>query len=147
MRNKERKLCLKLLLILYFLILIYFMFFSKKLGRIINLNTYRYNIIPFREILRFYMYREKLGFKVFLLNILGNILAFMPFGFLVPSLSNKKYGCNKIFIFALFISTFLEILQLLLTVGSFDIDDIILNSFGAILGYSLFRVYSIKKYV
>ena len=65
-------------LVIYLLILAYVCFWSEDYGRTAMQNTYHYNLIPFKEIMRFYTYRELVGFKAFLLNLFGNVLAFLP---------------------------------------------------------------------
>ena len=74
------------------------------------------------------------------IDIVGNILAFMPLGFFSPILFRRK----RYFIIVVFISGFVsltvEILQYSLVVGNFDVDDIILNTLGGFIGYIIFRV-------
>jgi glycopeptide antibiotics resistance protein len=64
---------------------------------------------------------------------LGNFVAFIPFGIVFPLL----FRCNFIRFIILFILsiTILEILQMLTRLGSFDIDDIIINTLGAAVGF------------
>ena len=69
-------------LIIYLMVLAYVCFFSEDYGRTEVQNIYRYNLIPFKEITRFYTYRELVGIEAFMLNLLGNVIAFIPFGFM-----------------------------------------------------------------
>ena len=72
-------------------------------------------------------------------NILGNIILFVPMGIFLRILFNKSSGNQKTLIVSSLISLAIEILQLL--VGRcFDVDDIILNIFGSLLGYMLIGV-------
>ncbi len=125
---------------LYIVLLSYFLFFSEQFGRGTTTAGYRYNLELFLEIKRFYKYREQVGFDAFLINILGNVLAFMPFGYLLPLL-NRKY---RRFFYVLFItiifSLAVEAVQMLTQVGIFDVDDILLNTIGGVLGYLIFAV-------
>ena len=57
-------------------------------------RTYHYNLELFKEIGRFIKYRHVLGTKAVLLNLVGNIVAFFPFGFFLPVLHPK---CRSIF--------------------------------------------------
>ena len=74
-------------------------------------------------------------------NLAGNIVVFMPFGFLLPSV--LVWGRNFLvmllnaFIFVLGI----EVFQLFSAVGAFDVDDILLNCVGAVLGYFIFLIW------
>lgn len=130
----------RLMFYIYIILLAYFLFFSERYGRDLVTEDYRYNLELFKEIKRFIKYRDKLGPESFVVNILGNILAFAPYGFLLPLL-NRKY---RRFFYAAFLSILfslvIEIVQMLLKVGIFDVDDILLNSVGGILGYLLFAV-------
>lgn len=90
-----------------------------------------YNIVPFREIFRYDIHS-----KLFVYNVLGNIALFLPFGFIVSAyIKAKKMWPNLIV--ALLVSTTTEFVQY--NIGrSFDIDDIILNTVGCLIGYLLY---------
>ena len=101
-------------------------------------NTYRYNLVPFKEIMRFYTYRELVGIQAFLLNLFGNVLAFIPFGVMVPIVSRKNRRFFRVLGLTFLLSLFIECIQLIFKVGSFDVDDLILNTVGGIIGYIVF---------
>lgn len=130
----------RLLFYLYIILLSYFLFFSERYGRASIAEDYRYNLELLKEIKRFIRYREVVGFESFAVNILGNILAFAPFGFFLPLL-NKKY---RRFFYATFLSILftlvIELMQMFLRVGIFDVDDILLNTIGGMLGYISFTI-------
>ena len=142
--SRQTKRCIKfgsfILLILYIIILVYVCFFSEDYGRDIVTSYYRYNLVPFKEIRRFYIYRDVVGFWAFLANLFGNVLAFMPFGFFMPILRPKLRRIVRMFLMTFLLSLIIEITQLLTRVGSFDVDDLILNTSGGILGYLLFYI-------
>ena len=77
-------------LCIYLLVLVYVCFLSEAYGRTELQNTYHYNLIPFREIIRFYTYRKNVGIEAFVLNLFGNVLAFMPFGFMIQRLFRRS---------------------------------------------------------
>ncbi len=130
----------KILFLLYIAFLIYFLIFSDSYGRVAT-GEYRYNLVPFREILRFWSYRDQLGFPVMFTNLFGNILIFVPFGFFLPMASRyRSFWTTLLSSFGL--SLCVEIFQLLTKVGSFDVDDLILNTLGGILGYIIFAIGS-----
>ncbi len=130
----------KILFLLYIVFIIYFLIFSDWYGRT-GTEEYRYNLVPFREILRFWAYRDQVGFSVMFTNLFGNILIFVPFGFFLPMASRYRSFWTTLFCsFAL--SLGVEIFQFLTRVGSFDVDDLILNTLGGILGYAIFAVGS-----
>ena len=79
------------LLILYLILLVYLMFFAESFGRSPEArDEYAYNLELFKEIRRFYIYREQLGMKAFFLNIFGNVIGFMPGGFFLPVVSRRS---------------------------------------------------------
>ena len=72
------------------------------------------------------------------LNIYINILAFVPMGFLVSMNKKKEAVILYSFQWGFWISLLLEYLQFYYNIGEFDIDDILLNTFGAVLGAVVF---------
>jgi glycopeptide antibiotics resistance protein len=72
-------------------------------------------------------------------NIAGNILLFIPLGLFIPFFFQKISSVGKVLIFSFFLSFFIESVQYLFALGIFDVDDIIFNIIGAILGFHLFR--------
>ncbi len=99
------------------------------------------NIVPFQEIFRY-----KIGSKLFMFNVVGNILIFVPFGYFVSSYIKASKVSHILFI-SIITSTTVELVQL--QIGrSLDIDDIFLNVIGSILGFFLFiGLTAIKKHL
>lgn len=82
-------------------------------------------------------------------NNLGlNIIGFMPFSFLIPLLFPSKRNIIKMVILTFFFSLNYELIQLFCHVGSFDVDDLFLNTVGGFLGYVSFKIVliMIKRY-
>ena len=75
------------------------------------------------------------------LNLYGNILGFMPFGFILGVISSRcrKYWYDAV-ICTYLLSYSIEMIQLFFRAGSCDVDDIILNTFGGTLGYIAFHI-------
>ncbi|MGM9882390.1 MAG: VanZ family protein [Bacilli bacterium] len=89
------------------------------------------NFIPFKEIFRY-----SIGSHKFVKNILGNIVLFIPYGFLASYLlKNKKF--SVITILTLIVSLTIETVQYYIG-RVFDIDDIILNLVGGIIGFLIY---------
>ena len=127
------------LFILYLLLLFYLLFFSETYGRTME-SGYRYNLEPFKEIKRFWSNRDSLGLRSVVTNLVGNIVAFAPFGFFLPMLSRigkNVIGC--VLMSALF-SLAVETVQLFTKVGAFDVDDILLNAIGGLAGFLVYYV-------
>lgn len=130
-----------MLFILYVLLLIYFLFFSEGYGRVAEAERmYRYNLEPFVEIRRFWIYREQVGLSAFFMNIFGNVIGFIPFGFILPVISRRWRSGFLIVLSGFGLSLCVETIQLTARVGCFDVDDLILNTAGAAAGYLLFAV-------
>ncbi len=70
-----------------------------------------------------------------LINLLGNVLLFIPFGYLLPRLWKKQKNFFVFMLTALLSILVIELVQLFTLLGSFDVDDIILNISGMIVGY------------
>ncbi len=131
-----------ILFYLYIILLCYFLFLSDHYGRGIISEEYRYNLELFKEIKRFIKYRERLGFENFVVNILGNVLAFAPFGFLLPMLKKSYRRFIVITLLSILFSLSVELLQMYTKVGVFDVDDILMNSIGGVLGYIAYSISS-----
>ena len=56
-------------------------------------RQYRYNLIPFVEIRRFWVYRKQLGLMAVVTNLFGNVIGFLPFGFILPVILDKMRSC------------------------------------------------------
>ncbi len=101
-----------------------------------NLNDY--NLVPFREIDRWFHNQDSTHS---IINFWGNIFVFSPIGFAVPLF--KKYA-HPIFAgtaWTCLLSCFIEFMQLF-TPRATDIDDIILNTLGGLVGAMLFWLCS-----
>lgn len=123
------------LLILYGCIVLYFVLFSDRLGRADGYSTYRYNLIPFEEIRRFIIYRDYVSTEAFVLNLIGNLLVFFPIGILVPLWRTKETGGLRILIYTFLFTLCIESMQLITKVGVFDVDDLMMNTIGGMVGW------------
>jgi glycopeptide antibiotics resistance protein len=145
LKKKTRERFIKaawLLFYLYIILLSYFLFFSEHYGRDFISDEYRYNLEFLKEIKRFIRYREQLGFESFVVNIMGNILAFAPFGFLLPLLNKRFHNFFIMTLISLLFSLAIESVQLAFKVGIFDVDDVLLNSIGGVIGYVAYAIVS-----
>lgn len=101
------------------------------------------NIVPFQVIKNYLRIFTRPVNRIYLpyalTNFLGNILLFVPMGFFLPALHGSLRKFYKTMLFVLALMTAVEVLQMLLLVGSCDVDDLILNLSGASLGYALFN--------
>lgn len=71
-------------------------------------------------------------------NLVGNVVVFIPFGLLLPCVMRRGGNFFVMLINALLFVTGIEVFQLFSAFGAFDVDDILLNCLGAVLGYLLY---------
>lgn len=147
--QKKVRLWGRIFCILYLGLALYFMFISEALDREMVSDKYRYNLTLFKEIKRFWDMRTTYGWQVTVVNLVGNVACFMPFGFLLPTISRKPIFKNVICVtfFAMLFSIGIETAQLIIKVGAFDIDDIFLNTCGGFLGYIAMRITNIHRHI
>ena len=150
--RKILQICSKVMFGVYIIFLTYFLFFAESMGRTFESRSYHYNLELFREIGRFIKYRHVLGMQAVLLNLVGNAVAFIPFGFFLPILHIKCRSLLRTTFFSFELSLVVETIQLVSKVGSFDVDDLLLNTFGGALGCLIFlwmnrirRAYETKE--
>ncbi len=132
---KRLKFISRLLFILYMFLVVYMMFFSEMLGRKYISTGYRYNLTMFKEISRFYSMLQGEKWAQALFNLAGNVLCFVPFGLFLPFIIDKCKHFTLVLFLTFTFSFAIETTQLFYKVGSFDVDDIILNTLGGIIGY------------
>ena len=149
--NKKKKHLYAVIFIVYMAFLIYFLFFSDIFGRTITYDYYRYSITPFREINRYWKILLDGDWMPFIINVCGNVVLFMPFGYMFGMFTERKktgavMGLIDTFVAAFLLILIVETCQLLTKVGVFDVDDIILNVSGALLGYAAYRIVRYIKH-
>jgi glycopeptide antibiotics resistance protein len=106
-------------------------------GRSYTYAEFRYNLIPFSTIRHFLQF-DRFNTNIWVINLLGNVGVFIPYGILLPFILEARFR-KSIMIFLVGI-IILELLQLVTRRGSFDIDDIILNTLGFFIGYGLYKI-------
>ncbi len=96
------------------------------------------NLVPFKTIKLMQSNSLSTTYKVE--NVAGNIAGFIPLGILFPLLFAWRRRAFKTILLIFFISLTFESVQLITGLGVFDVDDLILNTSGGILGYLLYRL-------
>lgn len=130
-KNKERFVLYKELLMLGFIIYSMCLFQIVTFQDEVSWSTN--NFIPFREILRY-----NIGSRLFIKNVLGNMLLFLPFGFFTSYLLDNKKPLLTV-VLTLVASLSIEVVQLMIG-RVFDVDDIILNVLGGTFGFYLYNI-------
>lgn len=135
-----------ILLIFYLVILTYLLFFAEALGRTGGSALYN-NFIPFREIIRYFARAKRLGAVYVLRNFCGNIACFIPFGFLFASLLRypMPHAGARVTGLSCALSALVEFLQFVTNTGCCDVDDVILNTTGGLIGFLIFRGLFVEK--
>ncbi|MGI2326865.1 VanZ family protein [Planococcus sp. YIM B11945] len=105
-----------------------------------KLNT---NIIPFLNTYNYLVGSQHYNLDIILFNTLGNILIFVPLGIFLSFLFSRFRTFSKVMMIGFMVTVSIELLQFFLQLGQFDIDDILLNTIGALLGYFVYK--SIRK--
>lgn len=123
---------IKLGFVLYIMALFYIVTFQ-------DVSWSTSNFIPFKEIFRYQLFSSS-----FYKNVMGNLIMFMPYGFFISYF--LKLDKKKIALFmSLLVSLTIEITQLLIG-RVFDVDDILLNVLGGLLGYYIYKfIYDINE--
>ncbi|MGN8229235.1 VanZ family protein [Paenibacillus polymyxa] len=131
------------LLILYTGFLLYWMFLG--FGRTLRPGPpHSYNIVPFDTIRQYWRAMESFPFRVWGVNLLGNIGVFIPFGILVPIIWVSMRSIGSLLLTIVIALVILEVSQMLLGAGTMDVDDIILNVLGVLCGRAAY-VFLRKK--
>lgn len=128
-----------ILFIAYLALLIYLLFFAEYYGRGAD-GGFRMNLVPLREIRRFLNNRQTLGQWAVFLNVYGNVLLFVPFGTILPVLHPKFRTFPAVILRGFLLSVAVEIIQYLSQRGSCDVDDVLLNTLGCVVGYLIFCI-------
>ena len=129
--NKKKLVIHEELLSLSFIIYILCLFYVVTFQ---DVSWSSHNFVPFKEILRY-----ELGTGLFYKNIFGNMLLFVPYGIFIAKYVNLKQPV-LVGIISFITSLSIEVIQFLIG-RVFDVDDIILNVSGCLLGYFIYRLF------
>lgn len=129
-KNKEQVVLYKELMSLLFIIYVLCLFYVVTFQ---DVNYSMSNFVPFTE-----MFRYDFGSRLFIKNILGNMLLFIPFGFFLGYYLKLKKPLS-VLLMCLIVSGTIEGTQLVIG-RVFDVDDIILNLIGGFIGYILWKL-------
>lgn len=133
--NKIIRVFVGILFVTYMLLFVQVFLISHTAG--IPYWSVRINLVPFKSILHYLFNYHNLNYDIWFNNLFGLVIAFIPFGFLVPIMLNKIKRLRDVIAISASFSFIVEALQLITRHGVADIDDIILSVVGSILGYTL----------
>lgn len=128
--------------VLYVLALIWVLFLQRAGTALFSWDDYntvmRLNLRPFATIDRYVLaIRAGQVLEIAYLNLLGNVVLFMPMGVLLPFGWKMFQRPWRFFLLMTMLLPAVEALQLILRCGCCDVDDVILNLFGAVLAYAI----------
>jgi glycopeptide antibiotics resistance protein len=93
----------------------------------------RHNFVPFRSI----GHDVRAGGRHLVVNLVGNLVAFLPMGLVPPLVLRRRITPRQVALFSLTLSLMIEVPQLLTGRRVADVDDLILNTAGGLLGYAI----------
>lgn len=127
-----------------------YFFYPENSSGFIDIETWQLNsnLIPFKNIMVYINGYDRFNLDIIINNTLGNVLIFLPLGLFLPILFKKYTRFSKLFFCSILISFTIEALQFILQIGQFDIDDIILNTSGSIVGYFIIKtIYEFRDLI
>ena len=113
--------------------------------------TYEYyfkyftNFVPFKTVENYIMLFKNGMRALSIFNLLGNFVLFLPMGMLLPCVFQKLYRFWKTMLCILIMVVLVEITQFVLRVGIIDVDDVIFNLCGAMIGYGIIKIPFMNK--
>lgn len=131
LKSRENFVLYKELLTLFFIVYILCLFQVVTFQDVSNIGTN--NFVPFKEIMRY-----EFGSRLFIKNIIGNMVMFVPYGFFI-SCYGKAENWKHSFVLVFVASLVIEATQL--AIGRvFDVDDILLNVIGGMIGFCSYKL-------
>ncbi len=150
---KKRNILLYSFFILYIVIMVWLLFVQRI--PYVSYDNYceklmgSLNLIPFRTISDYLLTDKNADSGIIqhaFINLAGNIVMFIPLGFFLSFIKSSSVTFRAIIIKTVVIITSVEIIQLFSLTGSFDIDDLILNTIGSVIGYIIQRIIFKNKH-
>jgi glycopeptide antibiotics resistance protein len=150
--QRERKTVWRAAAIIYILLMFYLLLGQRVDGASGGGDYWRrvgdnLNLIPFASIRCFldWAARSERGVRAMLVNLVGNVAAFIPLGIFLPHFRVRLQKFGRFTAAAAGIIVGIETVQLLTLLGSGDIDDLLLNLPGAMLGFGLWKIIQKRK--
>lgn len=147
-KNNKKKLIFRIVLIIYLCVLIRLIVFKYPIPVLRGImdewelsnakaGVATANLTFFKSIRMYIRYYDRVnGFD----NLFGNVLAFMPLGILIPVSFPGIDRWWMILLHSFWLSLCIELFQLVSHFGAFDVDDILLNTLGGLLGFFIFLI-------
>ncbi len=141
--SKIKELIFLLILIIYIMFMCKILLFknvpiTEVFDTSRNISRERYNLIPFFTIHLYFFSGYISNIFISILNVLGNVLIFTPLAIYLQ-IYKKDKSFKKTISTVFFITLCVEVVQFIFGLGIFDVDDIILNVFGGVVGVFIYR--------
>lgn len=134
------------LLFVVYVVLMLWLLFGQRLGTVIYEQNLAegMNLQPFATMAMYWRLLKGNASPYYIrhafINLAGNVIMFVPLGYFLPKLFEKLRALWKTFLFSLCLVITVEAVQYFTLLGTCDVDDLILNMVGVILGYLLWRI-------
>ena len=155
MKKETIKKTVSILFVLYIAVLSVILFFGRVgIGNQFGLGIFSkehfemVNYIPFATIVSFFERANEgsINMNIVVRNMAANLLMFIPMGMALPVLYEEKFNkLWKMIIFTIVLVTIIEVVQFITFAGSADIDDLILNTVSAVVGYGIVRLKFVRR--
>ncbi|MXN91979.1 hypothetical protein GR160_12160 [Flavobacterium sp. Sd200] len=144
MKERVIQYVLKFCSIVYFALLSYVTFFARRRN---GLSDYRARVnLRFMQNFRPYADLDMNARYNVLSDILGNVIIFLPLAGAIYYLISKKISNKQLFLIILLTTLTIESAQYIFNVGVFDVNDVVFNFFGGVVGMyihkNLHRIFS-----
>ncbi len=140
---KKTNLVKYILFILYLFVLIDLLFLRREVDMEVGINT-----TPFYSFKMFIPLLNS-GYQPYrylaIANLFGNILIFIPMGIFLPLIFRKNNNFLFVLINTFLISLSIEVIQYYTKLGTADVDDIILNVLGSVIGFVIYKIWKMRK--
>ncbi|MFF5401235.1 VanZ family protein [Peribacillus butanolivorans] len=145
------KIVLSISFIFYLLALVVLLFLGTRGYVWTDLTLMEYmkrssNFVPFKTISTYIkaIFSGSMNMDIPIKNLVGNFIMFLPMGIYLPYFI-KRINVSVFSIAIIILLFVIEVIQLVTKRGSFDIDDFILNMFGALIGFGIWKVKVVQK--
>lgn len=148
MRRKNSRSPATRALFLLYCVAMFWLLFGQRIGEPTYLAKIRMNInlTPMRTIRQYLhlLHDPRYTWHAFV-NLFGNVLMFIPLGYLLPKIWVRYRKFFRLIFYAFLVLIAVEVTQYFTMLGSLDVDDIILNLAGVIIGYFAWLLFKAKK--
>lgn len=104
------------------------------------------NIIPFKTILYYISHINKINNGIVILNLLGKILLFIPWGILVPITFSKTQNLRDFVGITILFISIVQVVRIIFPIGIADVDNIILYTIGSVVGFMILKLIKNNRF-